>query len=313
MSIYSDIRTLLGSIRLWLSLAVAIMIPTIGSAGVLPAGLEFGMSQAQAEERLAGNCATSGKVAVSPPSFPLARDREVHLICQSFSLGGLKFGVLALTFADDRLELLYAEGNVASLAEAASASLQPYLQYQASFEDLLVIEPGAERAWIMSEKAAHPNLFAWPNPYVESGFSAQYLSSADQPEILAFGKTLDELKPLYESQCNFMHLDQYRVWLLNKPEEQHQIDCFGFEFAGFPRKIEAVFGDGILEQAWILTGQGEEDRVRQALVRSYGEPVYVDADWEIFGDGAVVLRKDKPEVLMLSEKLAPLFRAEYID
>ena len=94
---------------------------------------------------------------------------------------------------------------------------------------------------------------------------------------------------------------------------QHQLDCYGYEFAGFPRKIEAVFGDGVLQQAWILTGKGEEERVRRALVEAWGEATYIDDDWEIFGDGTVMLRKDKPEVLMLSPGLAPLYRAEYID
>ena len=94
---------------------------------------------------------------------------------------------------------------------------------------------------------------------------------------------------------------------------QQQLDCFGFEYAGFPRKIEAVFGDGILEQVWILTGKPEEDRIRQALTEAYGAPSFVDENWEVFDDGRVMLRKDKPEVLMVSDRLAPLYRAEYID
>ena len=68
-----------------------------------------------------------------------------------------------------------------------------------------------------------------------------------------------------------------------------------------------MFGDGILEQAWILTGKGEEDRVRKALVAEYGPPTFVNDTWEVFHDKRVMLRKDKPEVLMLSVKLAPLF------
>ncbi|MDJ0911485.1 MAG: hypothetical protein QNI99_20035, partial [Woeseiaceae bacterium] len=128
-----------------------------------------------------------------------------------------------------------------------------------------------------------------------------------------FGEHLDSLQPEFEAQCDFTRVDEYRVWLLTEPDVQQQLDCFGFEYAGYPRKIEAVFGDGILEQVWILTGKAEEDRVRQALIEAYGEPSFVDEMWEIFDDGLVMLRKDKPEVLMVSERLAPLYRAEYID
>ena len=98
-------------------------------------------------------------------------------------------------------------------------------------------------------------------------------------------------------------LSSYDVWLLSQPELQQQLDCFGLEFAGFPRKVEAVFGDGILEQAWILTGKGEENRVRKALVAEYGNPIFVNDKWEVLHENQVMLRKDKPEVLMLSTKL----------
>lgn len=44
-----------------------------------------------------------------------------------------------------------------------------------------------------------------------------------------------------------------RVWLPHAPTTQDQVNCFGYYYAGFPRTIEAVFGDGTLELAWILT------------------------------------------------------------
>lgn len=54
--------------------------------------------------------------------------------------------------------------------------------------------------------------------------------------------------------------DQGRVTLVS----------YGYDYAGFLRKIEAVFGDGILQVVWILTGKGEEDRLRQSLVKEFG-------------------------------------------
>ena len=187
------------------------------------------------------------------------------------------------------------------------------MHFRVSWPDRMVIDPGADRAWLMSGEAAHPNLFQWPNPYAESTSRVTYDNAAARPGALRFGGRLESLRPLFERDCAFTDLNQYDVWLLTEPKVQQQLDCFGIEYAGFPRKIEAVFGDGILQQAWILTGAGEESRVRDALEVAFGKASYVDERWEVFDDGRVMLRKDKPEVLMLSDELAPLYRAEHID
>jgi len=47
----------------------------------------------------------------------------------------------------------------------------------------------------------------------------------------------------------------------------------------------------------ILTGRPEEQRVRDALVAAYGEPITVSEDYNVFGDGSGRLRKDKSKVL----------------
>ena len=210
--------------------------------------------------------------------------------------------------------MAFAEGGATTAFKSMfSEELLTYLQFSGSFEDRLLMNDEEDHAWLLSPETAHANLFMWPNPYVESSDSPDYRSSAMRPDVLAFGEHLDSLQAGFEAQCDFTRLDEYRVWLLTEPEVQQQLDCFGFEYAGFPRKIEAVFGDGILEQVWILTGKPEEDRIRQALIEAYGAPSFVDENWEVFDDGRVMLRKDKPEVLMVSERLAPLYRAEYID
>lgn len=295
---------------LWLQAALA--TTPILERGV--AGLSSDDSIQSSQAKLESSCEEVLEVTIQPPSFPLARDREVHLICRNFNLDMETVGAIALTFADEKLVMIYAQGNAADLFLGfATGPVQDYLQFSASFEDLLVTDREADKAWVLSAEAAHPNLFMWTNPYVSNSDRVEYDPSVKVPEILGFGSSLEKLQPLYEAQCDFNHLGTYRVWLLNQPEVQQQIDCFGFEFAGFPRKIEAVFGDGILEQAWILTGKGEEDRVRQALIAEYGEPTFVNEQWEVFHNKQVMLRKDKPEVLMLSEKLAELFYDEEID
>lgn len=295
---------------LWLQAALA--TTPILERGV--AGLSSDDSIQSSQAKLESRCEEVLEVTIQPPSFPLAKDREVHLICRNFNLDMETVGAIALTFADEKLVMIYARGNaVDPFLGLASGPWQDYLQFSASFKELLVVDRASDQAWIMSAESAHPNLFMWANPYIDDSKRVEYVASAKTPKILGFGKSLDDLQPLYEAQCDFSHLGTYKVWLLNQPEVQQQIDCFGFEFAGFPRKIEAVFGDGILEQSWILTGKGEEDRVRQALIAEYGEPTFVNEQWEVFHNKQVMLRKDKPEVLMLSEKLADLFYDEEID
>jgi hypothetical protein len=277
-------------------------------------GLSSGDSIQSSVEKLESLCEKVYEVSVEPPSFPLAETSEIHLICRNLSMDAKTVGAIALTFADDKLVMIYAQDNAADLFLGyASEPVREYLQFSASFTELLVADRTKDQAWVLTSEAAHPNLFMWTNPYVAGSNRVEYEPSAKVPEILGFGRTLDELLPLYETQCDFSHLGTYRVWLLNRPEVQQQVDCFGFEFAGFPRKIEAVFGDGILEQVWILTGKGEEGRVRQALIAEYGEPIFVNEQWEVFHGKQVMLRKDKPEVLMLSEKLADLFYDDEID
>ncbi len=277
-------------------------------------GLAVGDSEAAAREKFGDQCDAAERRVITPPSHPSAESSEVHLVCSDVNVNGMPVETLVLTFGDDSLAMAYAEGGAAeAFASLFSEPLQTYIQFSGSFEDMLLIEEAEDRAWILSPGTAHANLFMWANPYVESSEAPDYQSSALRPDVLAFGEHLDSLQARFEAECDFTRLNEYNVWLLTEPDVQQQMDCFGFEYAGFPRKFEAVFGDGILEQVWILTGKPEEDRVRQALIEAYGEPSYVDESWEIFDSGRVMLRKDKPEVLMLSDRLAPLYRAEYID
>lgn len=276
------------------------------------AGLQFDQDMESARAALEDHCTDIRIVSIDPPNFPLARDSETHLICENFTDRAVGLDALALTFADDRLALVYARGDASMLETLSGRELEDWMQFAVSWHERLVIDRQAGQAWIMSDESAHPNLFQWPNPYLSRDEGVEYAASAARPAPLQFGGRLEDLRPRFEADCRYTHLAQYQVWLLNKPEVQQQLDCFGLEFAGFPRKIEAVFGDGILQQAWILTGRAEEDRVRQALIRAYGQASLVNEEWEIFDNGRVMLRKDKPEVLMLSDELAPLFRAEYI-
>jgi hypothetical protein len=276
-------------------------------------GADFGDSLADVKSKLSKPCRSSRVFQVDPPSFPLAGKSEVHFICEGIRLGEDEIGEVAFVFADDKLSLIEAHGGAAeALAKRASAEAKPYLHFKAYFEDLMLADAEKDTVWLLSPESIHPNLFAWSDPYLPSnkGKRTKYRESAEIPAVLKFGAKLAELLPEFEKQCAFLNVEEIaEPWLETKPKTQTQINCFGFEYGGFPRKIEAVFGDGVLELAWILTGKGEEARLRKALTSAYGKPDFADERWEAFGGWRIALRKDKPEVLVLSEKLAPVYKA----
>jgi hypothetical protein len=93
-------------------------------------------------------------------------------------------------------------------------------------------------------------------------------------------------------------------------EGEVQLNCFGIEFAGFPRKVEARFNDeNGLYLLWILTARPEEERVRQALIDTYGAAIYTSEEVEVFDDWRIILRKDKPEVAVVAPSMVPQFKA----
>ncbi|QQS40394.1 MAG: hypothetical protein IPM63_13630 [Acidobacteriota bacterium] len=275
-------------------------------------GADFGDSLASVKTRLSDQCRSLRVFTVEEPNFPLAKDSEKHLVCEGIRIGMDEIREVAFAFGDDRLSLIEARsGAVKALTARASAEAKPYLHFKAYFEDLMLADTKADAVWLLSPESIHPNLFAWSNPYLPSnkGDKTVYRASAKNPELLKFGSTLAELLPGFEGQCPIFNVEKIaEPWLQTKPKTQTQINCFGYEYGGFPRKIEAVFGDDVLELAWILTGKGEEDRLRKALTAEYGEPTFVNEDWEAFEGWRIALRKDKPEVLVLSERLAPIFK-----
>jgi len=171
-------------------------------------------------------------------------------------------------------------------------------------------ENHARLIWLHDD-AKHPNLFSWHNPYLTTSNIQTQTASVEIPDLFDFDSDLEKLKPLFAEQCDQIQQEHHEeAWLLNKPEVQIQINCFGYMFGGFERKFEAVFGDGRLQLIWILTAKAEEPRLRELLVKRWGEPETNTANWEVYAKGRISLRKDKPEMLVLSDQMIPLYRNE---
>jgi len=175
---------------------------------------------------------------------------------------------------------------------------------------MLFADPKNDIVKFLTKEAAHPNLFMWSNPYLISNDDSNpgYNSSAIIPDFLKMGADMDELKPLIEANSTLTQIEELDG---SDPNAQVQINAFGVEYAGFPRKIEARFGDNKLNAVWILTGKGEEDRIRQKLIAAYGQPIFKTDDWEIFNNWQIGLRKDKPEVLLLTQKIGLHYKKEF--
>jgi hypothetical protein len=297
---------------------IVLLLPGVGlAADDQPLqGITLGSSPESLTAVLEERCADLKRIDAARPTLPLARDHESYLICLGYTgLNAEAIEEVAFTFADGSLEVIEARGGAA----AAIVPRAGDIGFQMIGLDIYVlastiVDPEADAVWIVSKEGLHPHLFTWSNPHLPSfdGPVPSYDTSAARPDILEFGASLGELSPRLKSACPRDDANvEEEPWLPTGPETQLQINCYEYVYAGFPRKIEAVFGDERLELAWILTGKGEEDRVRQALIAAFGEPIFVSDEVEAFDDWRVALRKDKPEVLMVIDELAPVFRRQF--
>ncbi|MEM1339188.1 MAG: hypothetical protein AAF634_02610 [Bacteroidota bacterium] len=250
-------------------------------------------------------------LALEQPIFPLAKELETHLLCTNLKTANGTLAQVVFTFADNQLQYIEARGGaISTLLDSQQDTLITFMHYQASPENRIFAVPKKDQVWMVSPEAAHCNLFAWENPYLTANGPAatSYLQSAAIPDFIEMGGEFDRLRPLLEANSSFVY---ERKLDGSDPNAQIQLDCFGVEYAGFPRKVEARFGNGKLNTVWILTGKGEEDRIRQKLQERYGAPVFTNADWEIFENWTVGLRKDKPEVLLLTPELGQFYKTEF--
>lgn len=250
-------------------------------------------------------------ISVEPPIFPLAAENETHIVCNGFRTEAGILDNIVFTFADQQLVYVEASGNAYELlskehAEAPSV----YMSYEVYASEMLFLNQSLDRAWILTEEAMHANLFTWKNPYVTNPSYVQNNQVISQtiPEFLTMGASIEEMSPKMKAHSTFTATESLDG---SDPNAQLQWNCFGVDYLGFPRKVEARFGDEKLNVVWILTGKGEEDRIRKALTAQFGNPIFVNNDWEIFNNWQVGLRKDKPEVLLMTEELGNMYKTSY--
>jgi len=254
---------------------------------------------------------TVNLITVDNVSFPLAKTKEQHLVCSQVTTRNGTINKAVFTFSDDTLTYIEARGNVQQVLTSKRVdTARTYMDYDVFVADRLFVHKSNDAAWIITPEAMHTNLFAWENPYLNSSSGVKTKSNySDQvPEFLTMGASMDQIEPLLKANSTFTFTEQLDA---ADPNAQVQINCFGVDYLGFPRKIEARFGDNNLNVVWILTGKGEEDRIRKALTAQYGDPNFTNDEWEIFNNWQVGLRKDKPEVLLIEQKLGLEYKTSY--
>ncbi|MGK0413032.1 MAG: hypothetical protein ACJA1B_001234 [Polaribacter sp.] len=284
---------------------LSLIFPLVLSAQVESVFNDIRMNQSLqvVAQKLSEISEKSNIISVDKPSFPLANSKEEHLVCSQVKTDNGVINRVVFTFADDKLKYIEARGNVVkALTNKLTDTARTYLRYDVYVTEKLFLKKNDDVAWILTQEAMRNYLFAWENPYLnpDYNFETKSKSSSQIPSFIKMGATFDELKPLLEAKSKFTSTEELDGTDSNA---QIQINCFGVDYLGFPRTFETRFGNNILNVVWILTGKGEEDRIRKALTNQYGKPIFVNDNWEIFNNWQVALRKDKPEVLLMEKKI----------
>lgn len=299
--------------KLTLIFFFAFFIPFITQAQISTVfnGITFDESLLAVRKKLSMISSDVRLIEIATPNFPLSKNKEEHLIASTVKVNHQIIDKVIFTFADDRLCYIQAVGNVVKgITSDLKSDAKTYLGYQIYNSDLLYVNSEKDVAWMLNEASAHPNLFTWHNPYLSnySGGEIKYNPSVKIPDFIQMGGDLDDLMPLLKSNSSLIDLKKIAE---TDSITKTQVNCFGIEYAGFPRKFEARFENNKLNMVWILTGKGEESRIRKKLSKEFGDAVFINENWEVFNEWTVLLRKNKPEVLLLTKELGLMYKKQY--
>ncbi len=133
------------------------------------------------------------------------------------------------------------------------------------------------------------------------------LADGLKPKILRYGATAADMQTAVAGSCKTINTRRIDPpFLPGVKDRQTQIDCEGFEFLGKPRRVELVFRDDSLEMAWVMTTAEEQSSIAKAMTDAVGAPTHRNEKYVAFAENRTALRFDRPEVLLYSEKLAPV-------
>jgi len=93
---------------------------------------------------------TSKLIAIDNPTFPLARDKEDHLVCTQVKTDNGLIERVVFTFADNKLTYIEARGNAyETFVGKRSDTARTYLDYEVYPKDKLFLKKEKDIAWII--------------------------------------------------------------------------------------------------------------------------------------------------------------------
>jgi hypothetical protein len=202
-------------------------------------GVTFDQSSEEVITRLKHIGSSSHLILVDHPTFPLAKDKEETLIRHAVKMESGVIEKVVITFSDDRLTYVESRGGtVVNLTGMRSDTPTTYLDYIVYPNDMLFANPNKDIVWFLTAESAHPNLFTWENPYltdIEHNTGDTRMSDSI-PDFIRMGSTFENARQAFEDNSLFTQLEELNG---SDPHAQVQLNCFGVEYAGFPRKMEA--------------------------------------------------------------------------
>ena len=241
---------------------------------------------------------------------PLSKNKEECLIALNMKLKSGNLDTVIFTFSDGKLSYIEMIGNVVNcLTSERKETPVKFSDYVLYPSDLLYLNPKKDRAWILNKESQHSNMFLVERSNLNQKSNKKNNSSIKIPSFIKMDEDFETLKPIFQNKSMFMNIENIGK---DNQTKKFQINAYGIEFAGFPRKFEARFEDGKLNMIWILTGKGEENRLRTKLINEYGKALFVSKKWEAYNDWKILLRKDIPEILILNQELGLTFKNKLI-
>jgi hypothetical protein len=273
--------------------------------------IEFGDSFIEVQKKVREISKSVKTIKIDNPYFPLSKNKEQHLVASMVKLKNGTVKKIVFTFSDDKLSFIQAKGNVnKSIVTAVKGKSQTILNFQVYPSELLYINLKSDIASFLTPKSLHLNLFTWNSPYLNSNTEVKYNPSVKIPAFLKMGESLERLLPILKEKSKLVHIESLGI---KNSIVKTQANCYGIEYAGFPRKFEIRFENNKMSKVWILTGKEEENRIRKKLTTEFGKPLFENDNWIVFNDWTVLLRKDKPEVLLITKELGLKYKKQYTE
>ncbi len=235
--------------------------------------------------------------------LPITAEPVNHLIAENFQFSDqITVDKIIFSYVNDQVILIQTKDiRVANeLIKTIESNPMDYAGHTIYPDYCMTINKENQLISIFPKEYLHSHIFLWENPALRT-------------EIKRIPRAVNLLQmPLEGGIANIMTQFSPRSQLINKRvisdspfqgiSSHVQLDCFGYHYFEFPRKVEFVLLDDQLEYLWVLIGKAEIPKIKILLEAMTGGIEKETANYIWFADGRTAIRKDVAEVLICSEK-----------